>query len=319
MTTGPEPGYYADPATSGYVRYWDGGQWVPGTSRPADPAQLAVARREQPPTPQNPETPSAGPRDSGHEVEPNAIATAFQPIDSGVFEDRVTGDVAAAREIQAVRETGPAGEFPAPRFAAPRFPAPQFAAPYSPFAAIPGFADPQPPESEPEDVRVVELASPGSRVLARIIDLGLAAALSAPATATLLLVAHRHDHDDAHHLRLVAKTTYRAVGMDATGATLWAAALLILFAVAIAYEGYRVGRTGQTAGRRLCGVRVVAVRNAEPVTAGAASARALLFWILALIPLVDVLALGGVFWGRPFAQGWHEKTTRTISIKDSGA
>ncbi|MGW3075525.1 RDD family protein [Kitasatospora sp. NPDC001132] len=31
----PEPGYYPDPSIPGYVRYWGGAAWVPGTSRPA--------------------------------------------------------------------------------------------------------------------------------------------------------------------------------------------------------------------------------------------------------------------------------------------
>ncbi|NKI39747.1 RDD family protein [Streptomyces physcomitrii] len=31
----PREGYYPDPSIPGYVRYWDGVSWVPGTSRPA--------------------------------------------------------------------------------------------------------------------------------------------------------------------------------------------------------------------------------------------------------------------------------------------
>ncbi|MCX4748764.1 RDD family protein [Kitasatospora sp. NBC_01287] len=31
----PAPGYYPDPSVPGFVRYWNGGTWVPGTSRPA--------------------------------------------------------------------------------------------------------------------------------------------------------------------------------------------------------------------------------------------------------------------------------------------
>lgn len=31
----PEPGYYSDPSIPGFVRYWGGSAWVPGTSRPA--------------------------------------------------------------------------------------------------------------------------------------------------------------------------------------------------------------------------------------------------------------------------------------------
>ncbi|MFJ2867357.1 RDD family protein [Kitasatospora sp. NPDC087314] len=38
---GPEPGYYPDPSIPGFVRYWGGSAWVPGTSRPA-PAEGEV-------------------------------------------------------------------------------------------------------------------------------------------------------------------------------------------------------------------------------------------------------------------------------------
>ncbi|AEW94315.1 MULTISPECIES: RDD family protein [Streptomycetaceae] len=33
-SNGPRAGYYPDPSIPGYVRYWDGTAWVPGTSRP---------------------------------------------------------------------------------------------------------------------------------------------------------------------------------------------------------------------------------------------------------------------------------------------
>ncbi|MEU8921045.1 RDD family protein [Kitasatospora sp. NPDC048545] len=34
----PQPGYYPDPSIPGFVRYWGGSAWVPGTSRPAPAA-----------------------------------------------------------------------------------------------------------------------------------------------------------------------------------------------------------------------------------------------------------------------------------------
>ncbi|MBB5935216.1 RDD family protein [Streptomyces zagrosensis] len=33
--SGPTQGYYPDPSIPGYIRYWNGAAWVPGTSRPA--------------------------------------------------------------------------------------------------------------------------------------------------------------------------------------------------------------------------------------------------------------------------------------------
>ncbi|WP_427922175.1 RDD family protein [Streptomyces sp. cg40] len=39
----PREGYYPDPSIPGYVRYWNGAAWVPGTSRPAPSDGLAPA------------------------------------------------------------------------------------------------------------------------------------------------------------------------------------------------------------------------------------------------------------------------------------
>src|SRR6266436_4505099 len=47
MTTGPEAGYYADPSIPGYIRYWDGAQWVEGTSRPAPDELLQQSVQQQ--------------------------------------------------------------------------------------------------------------------------------------------------------------------------------------------------------------------------------------------------------------------------------
>ncbi len=283
MTTGPEAGYYADPSIPGYIRYWDGTQWVEGTSRPAPdellqqqaPEQLAV---EQPVEVSQSTAPAAS--------EPkSAVATMVVPSAFGTRAAYGSGWASGSG---------------------------------SPFDAIPGLyrgvdAD-EDAAAEPE-ARVVELASAGSRILARIIDTGIAVVLSAPATVTLVLLGHRHDHAYVKQLQLHAKTTYRTLGMDATGIALWAAAVAVVILVAIAFEAYRLPRTGQTTGRRVVGVQVVTVEAADDVSSGAASARAFLFWLLAIIPVIDVLALGGVLWGRPYRQGLHENLSGTLSIR----
>ncbi|MFI6859446.1 RDD family protein [Streptomyces sp. NPDC050421] len=49
----PREGYYPDPSIPGYVRYWNGASWVPGTSRPApqqgEPMPTAPAGEEAAP------------------------------------------------------------------------------------------------------------------------------------------------------------------------------------------------------------------------------------------------------------------------------
>jgi hypothetical protein len=186
----------------------------------------------------------------------------------------------------------------------------------NPFAGLPSAEVAPPEELTPPDTTVVELATPGSRILARIIDLGIAVVFSAPITITLLLIAHRHDHQYVLKLDAEATTTYTTLGMDALGIALWAGALLALVIVSIVYEGFRLGRGGQTVGKRLAGVRVVRMPDGTPLgKGGVGTRRALLFWVFAIIPVVDVATLGGVFWGRPYRQGAHEKATSTATIK----
>lgn len=191
----------------------------------------------------------------------------------------------------------------------------------NPFAGLPGSPYPAADvdvdgERPGGETTVVELATPGSRFLARIIDLGIAAVFSAPVTVSLLLVAHRHDHQYVVKLDQQATTTYTALGMDGLGIALWAGALLALILVSILYEGIRLGRGGQTFGKRLAGVRVVRLQDGRPLGRGdAGTRRALLFWVLAILPLIDILTLGGVLWGRPYRQGMHEKATSTATIK----
>ncbi|MEV6165961.1 RDD family protein [Streptomyces sp. NPDC052052] len=57
----PREGYYPDPSIPGYVRYWNGASWVPGTSRPAPqqddamPATPSGATAESQPQPSVPD------------------------------------------------------------------------------------------------------------------------------------------------------------------------------------------------------------------------------------------------------------------------
>ncbi|MGK5500143.1 RDD family protein [Streptomyces sp. URMC 125] len=65
----PEPGYYPDPSIPGYIRYWNGAAWVPGTSRPepregepTPPAPPGVqVRQSSPPSSPLPSSPSPSP------------------------------------------------------------------------------------------------------------------------------------------------------------------------------------------------------------------------------------------------------------------
>ncbi|MEV0741766.1 RDD family protein [Streptomyces sp. NPDC050549] len=77
----PREGYYPDPSIPGYVRYWNGSAWVPGTSRPAPSDGLSPAAPgagpsveetgphffDEDPAPAHPEPASAWGADRAHQ------------------------------------------------------------------------------------------------------------------------------------------------------------------------------------------------------------------------------------------------------------
>ena len=380
MSTGnPPAGYYADPSIPGHIRYWDGTEWVAGTSRPApeELADQALASSQGNAAPASAAEQTSGQSagqsaaESSGSWQPEPAATtreqqqAPQPRQSrqyagGPQQPQQQPQAQPQQQPRQYAQSPATAPTPAPSHAptptpvpAPRpDPEPAAAAPQAPesvatmivpsafgqgartgtykipnfngnpFSGLPGsgygssHAAADDEAGGGGEATVVELATPGSRFLARIIDVGIAAVFSAPVTATLLLIAHRHDHQYVLKLDAQATSTYTTLGMDALGIAMWAGALLAFVIVSVVYEGYRLGRGGQTFGRKLAGVRVVKLPDGNPLgRGGTGTRRALIFWVLAIIPLVDIAALGGVLWGRPYRQGLHEKATSTVTVK----
>ncbi|GGV13457.1 hypothetical protein GCM10010495_29160 [Kitasatospora herbaricolor] len=149
-TVGPVPGYYADPSIPGYVRYWGGTGWVPGTSRPTPaegevlepprfvgrPGRPAPARHVPPPSGSGVGAGTAGgaaaggaPAGRGADGGPGS-GTVLGPGDTGpVYFDQTTGGASfvlapqaelelrrqAEIEARAAREQAPAQRpMPAP-------------------------------------------------------------------------------------------------------------------------------------------------------------------------------------------------------------
>ncbi|MFE3517039.1 RDD family protein [Streptomyces sp. NPDC059166] len=57
----PREGYYPDPSIPGYVRYWNGASWVPGTSRPAPQQDGTPPATQSAGRPGTAPSPSSGP------------------------------------------------------------------------------------------------------------------------------------------------------------------------------------------------------------------------------------------------------------------
>ncbi|MFF9910123.1 RDD family protein [Streptomyces sp. NPDC013457] len=112
----PQAGYYPDPSIPGYIRYWNGGAWVPGTSRPAPregelPPAAPVSA--MPPGPALAPNPSPAPVVSS----PAPVVSSQAPVpaveETGpVFldEDPAAPEPASAWQADVSRQTGFGGD-----------------------------------------------------------------------------------------------------------------------------------------------------------------------------------------------------------------
>ncbi|MFI9624940.1 RDD family protein [Streptomyces sp. NPDC052042] len=108
----PREGYYPDPSIPGYVRYWNGASWVPGTSRPAPrqdepmPAPPPAGRQYQPPQPNSP-VPSASSTSSTSSA-PSSPSTPSNASNRSNSSNPVAASVPAAVPADLpIDETGP--------------------------------------------------------------------------------------------------------------------------------------------------------------------------------------------------------------------
>ncbi|MET7645786.1 RDD family protein [Streptomyces sp. NPDC005426] len=95
----PREGYYPDPSIPGYVRYWNGASWVPGTSRPA---------------PQQGEPLPASPPEEDVPHAPAPVPAAVDETGPVFFDEEPYGtsrpEPATAWQADASRQTGFGGE-----------------------------------------------------------------------------------------------------------------------------------------------------------------------------------------------------------------
>ncbi|MFB7448595.1 RDD family protein [Streptomyces sp. NPDC056194] len=101
----PQAGYYPDPSIPGYIRYWNGGAWVPGTSRPA-PADGEVP--SQPPAAATP----AGPILASSPAPAPASAPAPTPVASAPVQ--TSAPAVAQAQVQASPHVPAQAQAPTP-------------------------------------------------------------------------------------------------------------------------------------------------------------------------------------------------------------
>lgn len=95
----PREGWYPDPSIPGYVRYWNGSAWVPGTSRPAP----AKGERLGPPPGVRPAPPAAVEETGPHFFDEDPPESAPEP-------DPAPGEPAPAWGAVPSQQSGPGGD-----------------------------------------------------------------------------------------------------------------------------------------------------------------------------------------------------------------
>lgn len=298
----PREGYYPDPSIPGYVRYWNGGAWVPGTSRPAPKQEEPAVVEETGPVFLDEEGPEDG------RPEPATAWQADASHQSGFAGDRVSWG-------------GPE---------APEPPAPEAATPPAIEDGI-GEPDPaegtltlrtrpapeipwRPPANDPfGDLAARTEGRPaplGKRFVARLIDTVVLGALTTAAAVPLTGRAVDHIDGKIDAARQTGETVTVWL-LDSTTAALGGALLGVFLVLGVLLDALPTAKWGRTLGKKLCGIDVRDIESHETPGFGAALRRWLVYGVLGIL----VVGIADVLWclvDRPWRQCWHDKAARTF-------
>ncbi|BCJ66019.1 RDD family protein [Polymorphospora rubra] len=291
-----DPGWYKDPADPTTQRYWDGEGWI-GKPLPADATPPAGPPPPEPEPPAAPEpTPPAG----------------NQPVTA----PPATGAVGYPPANQPPGGPPPPGWHPGP--AHPPMPG----APYPPYGHQPyGYQPPQPPP-RPHGLALAPL---GSRLLARLIDIGAVFALNVVVNGWFVwqYVQELSPLFAESWRRAVAgdRSTEGLPQLDARADGLLLTILLLATALWFAYEVPAVGNTGQTLGKRIAGIKVVPVEADERIGFGRSFRRWIrmglptLLWYCCVGFILQLVDSAFLLFDRPLRQALHDKSARTVVVQ----
>jgi uncharacterized RDD family membrane protein YckC len=316
------PGWYKDPIEPTTQRYWDGEGWV-GAALPADatPPEGPPEPEAEPPRP----APTAPEAERAH-VGANGVAPGVHgwppvppfPHTAGFpGPDRVPGEPTAA---------GP-GAPPPPPAAAPGDAAAGQAGPAAPEATPPGWpagAYPHPgplPEPRPHGL---PLASPGTRLLARLVDIAAVLALNVVVNGWFVwqyvrgvAPVYREMNRRLADGRPIFEDLPQA---SSQAGTLQIVIVLLAAALWFAYEVPALANTGQTPGKRLLGIKVVRLESADRLGFGRSLRRwntlglPTLFWTCGVGFLLQIIDCLFVAIDRPLRQALHDKSAQTVVV-----
>ncbi|OPC82773.1 hypothetical protein B4N89_19135 [Embleya scabrispora] len=311
MSSAPAPGWYPDPEITGHIRYWDGGAWVPDSSRPADGPTADAgggAIRANPP-----EAIGQGGRVIRGEVLSTSTGAPYDMSSTGMYappsaepgpgggapRSGPTGPTAPTGGVRGARGAGgttpPAETVPPPR-------ADGEAGPWRPVQAdLFGSNERRP-------------AHLGRRLLARIADALVPLAAGIAVAIPIVPDAVDHIRDKIDRARYEGRDTTVWL-LDGTTGTALAIVLGTVLAAALLYEALPTWKWGRSLGKTLFGLRVADLDSHDTPTLWQSVRR----WLVLYVPGVFVVGVLGALWGlfdRPWRQGLHDKAARTFVARD---
>ncbi|KAF4411003.1 RDD family protein, partial [Streptomyces lycii] len=150
----------------------------------------------------------------------------------------------------------------------------------------------------------------GRRLVARLIDVLLMGVLVGAAAVPLGIKAIDHVGAKIDEAKLTGETVTVWL-VDGTTGTYLGIVLAVLLVLGIGYEVLPTAKWGRTAGKKLCGIKVLNIESHDTPSFGEALRRWLVTTVLGLL----VLGVVNVMWclfDRPWRQCWHDKAAGTF-------
>ncbi|MFE6748967.1 RDD family protein [Kitasatospora purpeofusca] len=166
---------------------------------------------------------------------------------------------------------------------------------------------------------VLRPAGLGRRIAARLVDTAVLVVVGIAAGVPLGRSVEAHLQRKLDQARMASSLTRRQVDVwlvDGTVVGKVAVLLGILLFVGLLYEALPTARTGQTFGKRLARIRVVATAGAGPADRNRPGlGRSLVRWLVGQVSALVVVGLLWPLFDRPARRGWHDRAARTRVVR----
>jgi uncharacterized RDD family membrane protein YckC len=168
------------------------------------------------------------------------------------------------------------------------------------------------------------LAPLGTRLLARLIDIGLVLLLNVVVNGWFVVEYLREalPASEAASRRIMEGGSLFDGNTQPSGRAQWLEVVILLLATALwfAYEVPALANNGQTIGKRLLGIRVMRLESTEPLGFGRAFRRwrplglPTLLWICCVGFILQFIDSVYAAIDRPLHQALHDKSARTVVV-----